>query len=625
MGFDSGSVSNKAKVGEPLVVWSQVVRVPNASWLQVRFDGTKLGGNLEILTGAQLRIMSLRDGHIQYFDAHHLAQWNYLSAVFNGDAVVVDVLAHPGESASRVRIPSVIAGEPALGEPDSICGTVDDRILSSDPKAGRIWSIGCTGWMFDDRNNQFGTAGHCLTSSGTTLQFNVPLSNSSGGAIAPPPEHQYAIEMSSRQSVNGGIGNDWGYFAVVANSNTGLMPFQAQGGVNYRLAATAPPAGGGQIIRITGYGTVSGSVPREWNLAQKTHTGSYTLLTGTNVQYAVDTTGGNSGSAVLNETTGFVIGVHTHAGCSSSGGANNGTARQNAGWTTALNNPLGICKAGNAPVSGPVYVSSDSINKWGTVNTTTGVFGNISHTMPGVQGLAFDRDTKKFIGVNNARKLVSITLAGVVTEGATLSGTAVINALAYDPRANTLYGMAEANGQLYTIDIATGVMTAVGSPGAGSVGGMDFDPTTGVIYAIDDAGGASRLVKINPRNGSRTLVGALGAGITDCDGLAYHEDTNTLYTINDANEMTYAVSTTQGTGTPLGPTGSAFGPVYGMAASTNRCTANFDNAGGLDIFDFLAFQNAFAASDPRADMNNDGLFDIFDFLGFQNAYAEGCP
>lgn len=54
------------------------------------------------------------------------------------------------------------------------------------------------------------------------------------------------------------------------------------------------------------------------------------------------------------------------------------------------------------------------------------------------------------------------------------------------------------------------------------------------------------------------------------------------------------------------------------------CIPDFDDNGILDFFDFLAFQNAFAAKDPRADLNRSGTWDIFDFLGFQDAFTYGC-
>src|SRR5690606_5198095 len=56
----------------------------------------------------------------------------------------------------------------------------------------------------------------------------------------------------------------------------------------------------------------------------------------------------------------------------------------------------------------------------------------------------------------------------------------------------------------------------------------------------------------------------------------------------------------------------------------SACIADFDGDGELTFFDFLAFQNAFAAGEPRADLNEDGVLDFFDFLEFQSLFAAGC-
>ncbi|MEO1007407.1 MAG: GC-type dockerin domain-anchored protein [Planctomycetota bacterium] len=55
------------------------------------------------------------------------------------------------------------------------------------------------------------------------------------------------------------------------------------------------------------------------------------------------------------------------------------------------------------------------------------------------------------------------------------------------------------------------------------------------------------------------------------------------------------------------------------------CVADFDGDGELTLFDFLAFQNAFDAGEPRADIDGDGVLTLFDFLAFQNAFDGGCP
>jgi hypothetical protein len=54
------------------------------------------------------------------------------------------------------------------------------------------------------------------------------------------------------------------------------------------------------------------------------------------------------------------------------------------------------------------------------------------------------------------------------------------------------------------------------------------------------------------------------------------------------------------------------------------CEADFDGSGTLDLFDFLAFVNAFNGGEERADCTADGAFDLFDFLCFVNAFNQGC-
>ncbi|MFG0283202.1 MAG: GC-type dockerin domain-anchored protein [Phycisphaerales bacterium JB039] len=54
------------------------------------------------------------------------------------------------------------------------------------------------------------------------------------------------------------------------------------------------------------------------------------------------------------------------------------------------------------------------------------------------------------------------------------------------------------------------------------------------------------------------------------------------------------------------------------------CYADASGDGTLDFFDFLVFQNEFAAGHPAADCDASGALDLFDFLCFQNAFGAGC-
>jgi serine protease AprX len=58
--------------------------------------------------------------------------------------------------------------------------------------------------------------------------------------------------------------------------------------------------------------------------------------------------------------------------------------------------------------------------------------------------------------------------------------------------------------------------------------------------------------------------------------------------------------------------------------SRPSCYADFTGDGALDLFDFLAFVNAFNAGAPEADCTDDGTLDLFDFLCFVNAFNAGC-
>ncbi len=342
--FDTGEVRNLGKTRG--VAYSGVVRAQGHSWIRLTFTEATLGRTPICGQPTTLRLTSLRDGGAQIMNAAHLREWGNTSAYFNGDAVRIEIICDPDVPPSRVSMKQFMVGSIVPldeGGLATICGSTDDRVLSSQPHTARLLPSGCTAWIINDPNRTCLTAGHCGASGSSVIQFNVPLSTGSGGLVNPPPQHQYAVDSASVQSNAGGLGNDYCYFGCFPNSNTSLTPFQAQGAF-YTLASAAPsltnPA---QIIRITGYGTVSAPVSLTWNQVQKTHANIYTGVTGTTVRYITDTTGGNSGSPVLDLSTNTAIGIHTNGGCTSTGGSNIGCAINVAGLQNALANPRGVC------------------------------------------------------------------------------------------------------------------------------------------------------------------------------------------------------------------------------------------------------------------------------------------
>ena len=343
---DSGLVRNAltapAAAGVPQVVWSQVVTVSRASWLRLHYQHVSLSGSPSPgADGSFLRLTSMQDGAFQLQHQQHIGEWQDSSAYFVGDSVLVELLAQPGTGDSRFVLKCAVAGPEQRQEPDSICGTVDNRAPSNDPRVGRV-GFGCTAWMINDCNHCFLSAGHCGVGSTTVIQFNVPASSAAGNPVPPPPTDQYPVDPASIQNQAGGatLGDDWVYFGCFANSNTGLTPYEAQGSVAFDLVS--PSVSAGQTIRITGFGSTSAPVSPTWNLIQKTHTGPFFNQQGNVLQYTVDTTGGNSGSPIEVEGTNEAIGIHTNAGCNSVGG-NQGCSADNTALQAALANPQGVC------------------------------------------------------------------------------------------------------------------------------------------------------------------------------------------------------------------------------------------------------------------------------------------
>jgi len=359
---DSGpiaaTVGNLQSPGRVLA-YSTEIAVDDAEWLRLEFGDVVLPGNFTDDTAAYIVVTSAADGAFQILDARSIDEWSSTSAYFNGNSVYVDVYVAPGSAPARVDIAGVRASMPvgqtgpAIDVPvvdgnatiESQCGPWDERIPNYDLRTARLEPIGCTGWLFNNRPNSMGTAGHCAPGSGDVMSFGPPLSTSSGSWQFPPPERQFAVDGSSVRRVNGGVGNDWGIYGVFNNSTTGLNPMDSFHDSQPTVLGNAPSVSG-QGIRITGFGSNStpDPVPNEWDLAQKTHVGPYVQNNGSSLRYAPDTSGGNSGSPVVDDSTGRIIGVHTHAGCSTSGGSNQGTAINVNAFRSAIAGSQGIAQ-----------------------------------------------------------------------------------------------------------------------------------------------------------------------------------------------------------------------------------------------------------------------------------------
>jgi V8-like Glu-specific endopeptidase len=324
--LESGFYNGSNQAGNTILVYSAIVRADDSPWIQLHFGKTDLGRE------SYLTITSLKDGYWQKLDAISIEQWNHFSAFFNGSEVEIKLYAAPFDRNVFVHVNELVVGDWSGGTPyNTICGPSDDRIASDQPATGRLLSIGCTGWIIP--NGKIATAGHCL-SGANVMEFNVPLSLPGGTIQHPPPEDQYSVDGTTIVGTGSGVGNDWGVFEVFPNSITGLMPKEAQSAY-WPLQQDLGP----DSIRITGYGVDDGTA----NQTQQTHIGPNAGSSGTTMRYRTDTMGGNSGSPVINGLTNVAVGVHTHGGCTSSGGNNNGTSLFHSAFWAAVDMGAGGC------------------------------------------------------------------------------------------------------------------------------------------------------------------------------------------------------------------------------------------------------------------------------------------
>jgi hypothetical protein len=205
------------------------------------------------------------------------------------------------------------------------------------------------------------------------------------------------------------------------------------------------------------------------------------------------------------------------------------------------------------------------------------------------------------------------------TGRATHIGGDVRNALAIGP-GSVLYGT-DLAGRLGTVSSSTGTVRLLGGSVLPRLFGLDYNTRDGFFYGITSAspGSIPELLKINPSTGAVVATIPLSMGIAGSapGSIAFERDGDLVMT--DNGRRLYEINITTGF-TTIRATTTNIPQGLGLAP----CIADFDGNGVLDLFDFLAFQNAFDAGELEADLDGDGVLTIFDFLAFQNEFDAGC-
>ncbi len=658
------------------VIWSEVVRVEDAAWLRLEFDQVDLASATSNSRESYLRITSLLDGYEQYLDFEALQVWGNTTAYFNGNAVRVEIMASPNSNKMDRVVIGGVQASPSVN-PASICFSTDDRVPSDDPRDARLMPIGCSAWLFSDHGSTFLTAAHCNPSGGNVVQFNVPFSTSGGGYQNPPPQDQYVLDAASVQKTPGSItlGNDWGFFGVFDNTDTGLTPLQAQG--DSHNLATSPIANDGRPIRITGYGTTSAPISPTWNGIQKTHVGPFRGYSGNVVRYTTDTTGGNSGSVILDDDNNQAIGIHTNAGCGSGGGWNNGCNLFNAGLQNALANPTGI--AAPRTIQADVSPAPDFVSPDGGETVQLIISNDHDRTIIGTPTL--------FLDSGSGYQAIASTFINATTYEAELPAVDCGTDLYYyfqisDTDGNvTQYPEAGAGAPLTTIaldELTVAVVDDFQNPAgwttvdtgvtAGNFervlpidttnnGGPSFDAdgsgrcfVTGRGIFEDLDGGTTQAVSnfydatavddpivsfwawVNTEDNERLIVEFspnVGINWFPVDEI---DDTNgweiKRYRIADYVEPTQIFKmrvTIADEGADSLVEAGIDGFMIASQVCGADCAADFEQDGSLNFLDVSAFLAAYGNQDPSADLVSDGSFNFLDVSEFLAQYAAGCP
>lgn len=114
--------------------------------------------------------------------------------------------------------------------------------------------------------------------------------------------------------------------------------------------------------------------------------------------------------------------------------------------------------------------------------------------------------------------------------------------------------------RLYLLDMSTGAATPIGPVGFADVEGIAFDPTTNILYGIDDL--TKQLITINTTTGAGTVVGPLGLPPGDINAGLRFDSAGNLYMSTDFAGNFYSINKTTGAATLIGPQGI---PIYGLA------------------------------------------------------------
>jgi V8-like Glu-specific endopeptidase len=180
---------------------------------------------------------------------------------------------------------------------------------------GQRW---CSGTLIAP--NLFLTAGHCFDTNSNGWQYPI----NDDGDFLPPEEaaREMKVNFNYQENADGVVqaGESFAIVDLVEHRLGGLdyaiVRLAGNPGLTYGVAPLSTASPDGADVGIIGHPN---------GMPKKISAGTLGSHNDTQLFYGnVDTLGGSSGSGVLLESTGAVIGVHTNGGCFNGGGSNSG-------------------------------------------------------------------------------------------------------------------------------------------------------------------------------------------------------------------------------------------------------------------------------------------------------------
>lgn len=184
-----------------------------------------------------------------------------------------------------------------------------------------------------------------------------------------------------------------------------------------------------------------------------------------------------------------------------------------------------------------------------------------------------------------------------------IAGTAFASSASGSPILYGITGSGNTASSLYTVDPLTGSTTLIGPTGLSHLTSLDFDPTSGVLYAVQSdlyGSGDTNLVTLNTSTGAATIVGPTGAQIPDItigsDGILrgwsecspdptcpYYDDPIVIDKTNGAVTITLSDLGTEYTGVASESATSIFVKVIGDLYSVDVGTGNYTLLSNLGL------------------------------------------